>query len=56
MTLTDAYVIFGIPAIVVTGAYIAVLAHERSMRKADRRASDAAAHPAAPNVSQRNAP
>ena len=33
MTWTDAYVIFGIPAIVVTLAYIAVRLHEWDLKR-----------------------
>ena len=58
MTFLAAYVTFGIPAIALLTAYIAVRLHERSLARADQREADRIeqAYPAAPNASHRNAP
>lgn len=56
MTFLEAYILFGIPILALGTAYAAVRLHERSLKTSMRRESEAAAHPTAPNATQRNAP
>ena len=57
MTFLEAYVLFGIPVLALSTAYLAVRWHERSLRRSmPVREIKGSAHPSAPKGTHRNAP